>query len=62
MDTRNIILLDNQSTVSLFCNGDCVKNVWSNAEPPEQSTNAGILKTNWDIVKVFGKSSLIQKQ
>jgi hypothetical protein len=56
MDMRNIILLDNQSTVSLFCNRDYVGNVWSVEKPLELATNAGILKTNQKaFVKGFGE-------
>jgi len=56
MDMRNIILLDNQSTVSLFCNRDYVENVWSVKKPLELATNAGILKTNQKaFVKGFGE-------
>jgi hypothetical protein len=45
-DMRNVVLLDNQSTVSLFCNRKFVENVWRVEEPLELVTNGGHLYTN----------------
>jgi hypothetical protein len=52
---KNIILLDNQSTVSLFCNKNYVEKVWEVKEQLELATNGGTLKTNKKaFVKGFG--------
>jgi hypothetical protein len=55
LDMKNIILLDNQSTVSLFCNKNYVEIVWEVKEQLELATNGGILRTNKKtFVKGFG--------
>ena len=56
LDMKSIILLDNQSTVSLFCNKDYVERVWEVKEQLELATNGGALKTNQKaLVKGFGE-------
>jgi hypothetical protein len=55
LDIKNIILLDNQSTVSLFCNKNYVEKVWEVKAQLEIATNGGTLKTNKKaFVKGFG--------
>jgi len=46
INMKNIILLDNQSTVSLFCNKNLVEKVRKVDEQLELATNGGQLRTN----------------
>jgi hypothetical protein len=46
LDMKSIILLDNQSTVSLFCNRNFVERVWRVKDQLELATNGGKLYTN----------------
>jgi len=56
MNMKNIILLDNHSTVTLFYNRNYVQKVWKVKEQLELSTNGGELRTNLRAtVKGFGE-------
>jgi len=53
---KDVILSDNQSTVSLFCNPSMVKEVTTAEQPLQLSTNGGELTTNNEAqVPGFGK-------
>jgi Reverse transcriptase (RNA-dependent DNA polymerase) len=46
MNLRNMILLDNQSTVDLFCNKNLVSEVWDSDDSMTVKGNGGLLHTN----------------
>jgi hypothetical protein len=43
---HNWILLDNQSSTTIFCNSDIVNNICNTDETLSLTTNAGVLTTN----------------
>jgi hypothetical protein len=45
-DMRNIILLDNQSTATVFCNEEMVENIRETNDTLHLSTNGGVLVSN----------------
>jgi len=46
LDLRNVILLDNQSTLDLFCNEKMVESVQKSAKSMTLSSNGGKMKIN----------------
>ena len=55
INLREVILLDNQSTMSLFCNRRMVTNVSSSAEPLTLRSNRGTLDV--DHTALIGQST-----
>jgi hypothetical protein len=55
LDLRNMILLDNQSTVDLFCNRKLISRVWETGNSMTDHGNSGDLTTNMKAhIKNYG--------